>query len=107
VFAVGFAEASETDAFRYGSLGETAFVVSLEVSEECDPLIEMYEASAIEEHLPYELADRDFEEEYGVMEPLEVLNNTKLRTALEAMQEKYKQEFERYGVRHLRLQESK
>jgi len=70
-------------------------------------LVRAHEPRLGEEHLPYELADRDFEEEYGVMEPLEVLNNTKLRTALEAMQEKYKQEFERYGVRHLRLQESK
>ena len=107
VCAVGFLEAPELEAFRHGVFTETAFEISLELSAECDPVVEQYEMSAVANYLPYALADRDFEEKYGVLEPMEVVTNPPLLKELKAIQEKYKQDFERYGVKHLRLEEEK
>lgn len=107
VCAVGFLEMPEREAFRHGGFAENAFEISLDLSAECDPIVEQYEHSAIAEHLPYDLADRDFEEKYGKPEAMEVLNNPVLMGDLEAIQKKYKEEFERYGVRNLRLVKEK
>ena len=107
VCAVGFLEVPELGAFRHGGFTETSFTISHDLDQECDPVIEQYEVSAVEEHLPYALADRDFKEKYGELEDMEVLNNPELLKELETIQEKYKQEFERYGVIHLRLEEEK
>ena len=103
VCALGFLELPERGAFRHGGFTETAFHISLDTCNECEPIIEQFEVHAIKEYLPYELADRDFEEKYGKLEPLKVLNNPKLLGELKAIREKYKQEFERYGVMNLRL----
>lgn len=107
VCATGFAEAPELGAFRYGGMTETVFHISHELDDECEPVIEQYDISAVEEHLPYALADRDFNEKFGDLEDMEVLTNPILLKELEDIQEKYKQEFERYGVTHLRLEEKK
>ena len=105
ICATGYLEAPELGAFRHGGMTETAFQISREIDEECDPVVEQYGASVVEDHLPYRLADRDFEEKYGKLEPEQILMNPKLLAELKEIQEKYKQEFERYGVLHLRLQE--
>lgn len=105
VCATGFAEAPETGGFRHGGLGEPTFFISSEVDEECTPLIELYEDYAVQEYLPYQLADRDFSEQYGKLEPEEILRNPPLLNTLKAIQNKYIQEFETYGVTHLRLVE--
>jgi hypothetical protein len=107
VCATGFLEVPERGAFRHGGFSETPFTISLDLDNECDPIIEQYEASAVEEQLPYALADRDFVEKYGKLEPMEVLHNSELLNELQGIQEKYKQEIERYGVIHLRLEEKK
>ncbi len=107
VCATGMAEAPETNAFRHGGSGEPLFLTSLELDEECEPLIELYNDYVVEEYLPYRLADRDFIEQYDTLDPEVVLMDPKLRSALEAIQKKYIDEFERYGVTHLRLEERK
>jgi len=105
ICATGYLEAPELNAFREGGFTETAFTISAELDDECEPIVEQFQAAAVEEHLPYALADRDFEEQYGKMEPIEVVKNPKLLSAIKAIQEKYKKDFELYGVTHLRLEE--
>ena len=105
VCATGMAQAPETNAFRMGGPGEPAFFISQDVDEECDPLVELYNDSVIAEYLPFALADRDFAEQYGVLEAEEVFESPELFTSLKALQKKYLDEFERYGVTHLRLEE--
>lgn len=105
VCATGLVEAPETGGFRHGGAIDTMFTIGHAVEDECTPLVEMYDDSCVEEHLPYALADRDFEEKYGHMDAEEVLMNPALLKALKEMQNKYIQEFETYGVTHLRLQE--
>lgn len=78
VCAAGFHEARETGGFRYGGPSETTFMISHEVDEECEPLMELYEDSNVAHHLPYSLADRDFVEKYGKMEPEKVVMNPEL-----------------------------
>lgn len=107
VCATGFLEVPERGAFRHGGFCETPFTISLDLDNECDPVIEQYEDSAFQDHLPYALADRDFVEKYGKLEPMVVLHNAELLKELQAIQEIYKQEIERYGVIHLRLEEKK
>ena len=107
VCATGFLEEPESEAFRHGGLMETAFHISFDLADDADAVVKEFQASAVEEHLPYALADRDFLEKYGKMEALDVLNNTKLRTELMSIQDKYKLEIERYDVLHLRLEEGK
>ena len=107
VCAIGFLEVPERGAFKHGGFTETPFTISLDLDNECDPIIEQYEASAVEERLPYALADRDFVEKHGKLEPMEVLYNPELLKELQDIQEKYKQEIGRYGVIHLRLEERK
>jgi len=107
VCATGLAEAPETGGFRHGGLTETAFMISFEVDNECDPLIELYNMNAIAEYLPYVLAGRDFVEQYGTLQPEEILGNPELHHALMAIQQKYIKEFETYGATHLRLEERK
>ncbi len=104
VCATGFVEAPELGAFRYGGMSETVFSISHELDDECDPVVEQYNVSAVEDHLPYALADRDFKEKYGDLEDMEVLTNPVLLKELEDIQNKYKLEFELYGVEHLRLE---
>ncbi len=106
VCATGFLQVPELEAFdRCGPMSETEFSISTQIDDECEPIVEDFKASAIEEHLPYQLADRDFVEKYGKLEAEDVFNNHDLLQELETIQEKYKQEFERYGVIHLRLEE--
>lgn len=105
VCAAGFLEAPGLGAFRHGGMTETAFTISHDLDLECDPVIEQFEASAVEDHLPYALADRDFKERYGELEVMEVATNPSLLKELKDIQKKYKLEFERYGVIHLRLEE--
>lgn len=107
VCATGFAEAPETGGFRHGGLTETAFMISFEVDNECDPLVELYNMNAIAEYLPYVLADRDFVEQYATLQPEEILGNPELYRALIAIQQKYVKEFETYGATHLRREERK
>ncbi len=107
VCAVGFHDAPETGGFRYGGPGEPVFYVSHEVDGESQPLVELFEDLSVAEQLPYQLADRDFNEQYGKMEAEEVLTNPELLGALQAIQKVYLDEFETYGVTHLRLQERK
>jgi hypothetical protein len=106
VCETGYHELPELEAFmRCGPLNDTEFAISNQLDDEIETIVEQYEAYAMEEHLPYALADRDFEEKYGKMELEDVLNNHELLQELETIQEKYKLEFERYGVTHLRLVE--
>jgi len=106
VCATGFLQVPELEAFDHcGPLSDTEFSISNQIDAECEPIIEQFEAYAIAEYLPYELADRDFDEKYGKLEAEEVFNNHELLRKLETIQNKYKQEFERYGVIHLRLEE--
>ena len=104
VCAIGFHDAPETGGFRYGGSGETIFYVSHEVSNESQPLVELFEDSAVAEQLPYQLADRDFSEQYGEIEAEEVFSNPELLDALHNIQKIYLDEFETYGITHLRLQ---
>lgn len=103
VCAAGFAQANEEGHYRYGGPTETAFTISLEASEECEPLVESFQDDAVMEYLPYALADRDFIEKYGKMDPIDVVNNTSLREELENMQTEYKHEILFNGVENLRL----
>jgi hypothetical protein len=106
VCETGYDELPGLKAFmRLGPMSETEFGISKQLDDETEPVIEQYEASAIQEHLPYALADRDFIEKYGKLEPDEVFNDHVLLEELVAIQNKYKQEFELYGVTHLRLEE--
>jgi hypothetical protein len=107
VCATGYLEAPELGAFRHGGPTETPFQISHDLDDECDPIVEQYDATAVENILPYLLADRDFDEKYSTLEPEEVLRNEELMLELQEMQEKYKLEFERYGVLHLRLEEKR
>lgn len=106
VCETGYHELPELEAFRrLGPLDETEFGISGQSEDEAEPIIEQYEASAMQQQLPYGLADRDFQEKYGKMEIEDVINNNELLQELVSIQEKYKLEFERYGVTHLRLEE--
>jgi hypothetical protein len=108
VCETGYDELPELDAFmRCGPLNDTEFALSPELDDQCEVVVEQFEVSAVEKHLPYALADRDFREKHGKLEVMEVLNNPELLEELQAIQEKYKQEFERYGVIHLRLEEGR
>jgi hypothetical protein len=107
VCATGYLEVPELGAFREGGFTETAFTISSEVDDLCEPIVEQFQAHAVADDLPYSLADRDFQEKYGQLEPLVVVKNPELLSDLKAIQEKYKKEFERYGVIHLRLEEEK
>jgi hypothetical protein len=105
VCATGFAEAPETGAFRHGGPMETIFMISPDVYEECDPLVDQYNDDAMQHHLPYALADRDFFEQYGTLEPEIVLRDPVMLAALEGLQAKYIREVGTYGITHLRLEE--
>lgn len=107
ICATGMAEAPETKAFRHGGPGEPAFFISLDLDFECEPLIELYKDSVVQEYLPYSLADRDFMEQYNTLDPETIVNNPDMLAALKTIQKKYIDEFEKYGVTHLRLEESK
>ena len=105
VCAIGMAETPESDAFRHGGFGEPIFITSFELDAEAEPLIELYNDYVLEEYLPYSLADRDFMEQYNTLDPDIVFSDPDLVAALKAIQKKYIDEFERYGVMHLRLEE--
>ena len=105
VCGTGMVEAPETNAFRHGGPDEPLFMTSFELDDECEPLIELYNDYVVEEYLPYTLADRDFMEQYDTLDPEIVLMDPKLLSALKAIQQKYIDEFEKYGVTHLRLEE--
>ncbi|MDP4283722.1 MAG: hypothetical protein Q8891_04825 [Bacteroidota bacterium] len=107
ICATGMAEAPETNGFRHGGLTEPMFFISMEVDDECQPLVEIYNSQVIKDYLPYRLADRDFQEQYGYLDSYEILNNPKLLAAIKAFQKKYIDEFERYDVTHFRLEEPK
>jgi hypothetical protein len=105
VCATGFKEAPETGAFRYGGPTETAFNISVEVDDECTPLVEIFGDDYVQKYLPYALAGRDFQEQYGHLEAEKVFTNASLNRAIEAIQKKYIDNFETYGVTRLRLEE--
>lgn len=107
ICAIGMVEAPETNAFRHGGPDEPAFMPSLEIDEDCEPIVELYNDYVLEEYLPYSLADRDFMEQYNTLDPETVFADPELLKALKAIQKKYIDEFERYGVIHLRLEENK
>ena len=107
VCAAGFAEAPETGAFRHGGFTETKFTISLEAGTEGDAVIEQFKDDAVAHQLPFQLADRDFEEKYGKMDPMDIVQNAPLLAELKTIQEKYKLDFERYGVLYLRMEEQK
>jgi len=99
----GFHLASETGAFGHGGVTENEFRLKNELIEECDVLIENYDAEIFTNSVAYDLADRDFREKYGKMDALIVVNNPKLLNEIQAMQKLYIKEIETYGVTHLRL----
>jgi len=105
ICSAGFKEAFETGGFGYGGPTEPFFFVSQELATECDPIVEIYDDDCVEEQVPYALADRDFAEQHGEIDPDIIFNTPELLEAIEIIQEKYKREFERYGVLHLRLVE--
>jgi hypothetical protein len=105
VCAIGMAETPESDAYRHGGFKEPIFMPSLELDAEAEPLIELYNDYVLEEYLPYSLSDRDFREQYNTLDPEIILSDPDLLAALKAIQKKYIDEFERYGVMHLRLDE--
>ena len=102
----GFYELSETKSFsEMSELNFTRFDISEDVAEETTALTDLFEIAVLHEHLPYRLADRDFEEIYGTPEPEVIANDPKLLGALKAIQKKYIDEIGKYGVIHLRLEE--
>ena len=102
----GFYELSETKSLReMGELNLTPFDISEDMSDETAALMDLADISVLQQHLPYSLADRDFEEMYGTLEPEDVVNDPKLLGALKGLQKKYIEEFGKYGVIHLRLEE--
>ena len=102
----GFYELSETKSFmEMGELNFTRFDISEDMAEETTAITALAEIAVLQEHLPYSLADRDFEEMYGTLEPEVIVNDPKLLGALKALQKKYIDEFGKYGVIHLRLEE--
>lgn len=102
----GFKNAPETEAFRKNREDDyTEYGVSLDMDTECEPLIELYKDRAVNEHVPYMLAHRDFTEQYGEMESEAMFNDPKLKEIYFTIQKKYVKEFETYGITHLRLQE--
>lgn len=106
VCEAGYEQAPETGGFRHPgpeSFEETFFTISSEMDDECTPVIELYGDCCIQEYLPYKLADRDFEEQYQAMDPELIFNDPELLNALQTIQKKYLDEFETYGVIHLRL----
>ena len=105
ICATGMAEFPESDSFRHGGPSEPVFMTSFELDAEAEPLIEIYNDYVLKEYLPYSLADRDFMEQYNTLDPNIVLPDPGLHAALKAIQKKYIDEFERYGVIHLRLEE--
>jgi hypothetical protein len=102
----GFYELPETKSFREMSeLNFTPFDISEDMSDETAALMDVADISVLQQHLPYSLADRDFEEMYGTLEPEVVASDPKLLGALKGLQKKYIDEFGKYGVIHLRLEE--
>lgn len=100
----GFHLAPETEAFCHGSFLENEFKLKFEVIEECEVLLENYKADVLSHSVAHDLADRDFEEKYGKMDPFLILNNPKLLNELKEMQKVYIKEIDTYGITHLRLQ---
>ena len=102
----GFYELPETESFtKMGELNLTPFDISEDMSDETEALVELANISMLQEHLPYSLADRDFEEMYGRLEIEVIASDPKLLGALKGLQKKYIEEFGKYGVIHLRLEE--
>jgi hypothetical protein len=103
----GFYELRETKSFReMGELNYTPYDISEELEDETTVLTDLAEIAALQKHLPYSLAQRDFEEKYGTIEDEVILMNPELLEALKAIQKKYIDEFAKYGVTHLRLEEN-
>ncbi len=100
----GFHLAPETGAFGHGGFTENEFRLNNELAEECDVLVENYDAEVFTNSVAYDLADRDFQDKYGKMDALIVVNNLKLFNEIQAMQKLYIKEIETYGVTHLRLE---
>ena len=102
----GFYELPETESFtKMGELNLTPFDISEDMSDETEALVELANISTLQENLPYSLADRDFEEMYGRLEIEVIASDPKLLGALKGLQKKYIEEFGKYGVIHLRLEE--
>ena len=88
-----------------GELNLTPFDISEDMCDETAALKDLADIAMLQEYLPYSLADRDFEEMYGHPEPEVVFSDPKLLGALKGLQKKYIEEFGKYGVTHLRLEE--
>jgi hypothetical protein len=78
---------------------------SFELDDECTPLVEIYGDDYVQKYLPFALAERDFQEQYGHLEAEKIRANPPLKRTIEAMHKKYKDNFETYGVTRLRLEE--
>ena len=103
VCAAGFKYARETNYFIEESMSSQSFGVSLEIEQDCGPLLELYDGDFITVILPQILAKRDFVEQYSIIDDMEILENPALSNILGSLEEKYEKEFETYGVAHLRL----
>jgi PhnB protein len=105
VCETGFMVAPETGAFmEAGLLNNTPFDVSPEIHSESVPLLELFEMDCVKEHLPYSLAERDFNEMHGVRAEEAITQDDEVLRELESIQKKYLDEFEIYGITHLRLE---
>lgn len=108
IYKKGFYELPETKSFReMGEMNDIPYGISVEMAEETSALTDLAEIQAMEEHLPYSLAARDFREMYGELKDEVILMDAKLLGELKAIQKKYIDEFAKYGVTHLRLEEPK
>jgi len=105
VCETGYHELSELEAFRrLGPLDETEFGIS-ESEDEAGQSLNNTKRPQCSNSCPTAWQTGDFQEKYGKMEIEDVINNNELLQELVTIQEKYKLEFERYGVTHLRLEE--
>ncbi len=102
----GFHELPETNFFEEMQGDDlTPFAMSLDMYDEMEVLTDLAELSVLQEHLPYSLADRDFVEKHGKLASETIVNDPVLLADLKTLQAKYIEEFGKYGVTHLRLEE--
>jgi hypothetical protein len=104
----GYVQVPESGAFSMGggSIGdmvEPEFVISDELHYECEALEEAYKKREFLEFLSCSMADRDFYEQYGEMEPEEMVNNREFLKFIREKQTEYRQEFMFNSIDNLRL----
>lgn len=104
----GYAQLPDSDAFtrikeESGIIREAEFVVSNKLYEECEVLEEAYKKREFLEFLSCQMADGDFEEQYGKMEAEELVKNPEFVQFVLEKQTKYRQQFMFNGVDNLRV----